>query len=120
VGYVLNVALQAMFLPYSAHSLSMVLLPFVRTPSVLDCLDEWIRRPLRMCLLKQWKKPGTKRRNFGALGIPENRARLISGSHKGYWRLTNTPQVNKALGLVYWCNQGLISLGERYRELRCA
>nr|WP_242832424.1 group II intron maturase-specific domain-containing protein [Desulfosporosinus orientis] len=27
----------------------------VDTLSVLQALDEWIRRRLRMCLLKQWK-----------------------------------------------------------------
>lgn len=86
-------------------------------PSILQSLDEWIRRRLRMCLLKQWKKPRTRRRNLVALGIPEDWARLISGSRKGYWRLSNTPQVNKAFGLAYWRDQGLISLYETYRKL---
>ncbi|HHV76302.1 MAG TPA: group II intron reverse transcriptase/maturase [Syntrophothermus lipocalidus] len=86
-------------------------------PSILQSLDEWIRRRLRMCLLKQWKRPRTRRKNLVALGIPEDWARLISGSRKGYWRLSNTPQVNKALGLAYWRNQGLISLYETYRKL---
>lgn len=88
------------------------------TPTVLQALDEWVRRRLRMCLLKQWKRPATKRRNLVALGIPEDWARLISGSRKGYWRLAKTPQVNKALGLAYWRDQGLTSLADRYRELR--
>lgn len=90
------------------------------TPSVLQSLDEWIRRRLRMCLLKQWKKPRTKRRNLVALGIPDDWAMLISGSRKGYWRLANTPQVNKALGFAYWRSQGLLSLTEMYRGLRSA
>jgi hypothetical protein len=71
-----------------------------------------------MCLLKQWKRPRTRRRNLVALGIPEDWARHISGSRKGGWRLANTPQVNKALGLAYWRSQGLVSLVDRYRELR--
>ena len=62
------------------------------TPSVLNSLDEWIRRRLRICLLKQWKKPGTKRRELVALGIPDEWATLISSSRKGYWRLANTPR----------------------------
>lgn len=85
-----------------------------QAPSVLEALDEWIRRRLRMCLLKQWKKPATKRRKLVALGIPKEWAQLISRSRKGYWRLANTPQVNKALGLSFWKNQGLMSLVERY------
>jgi group II intron reverse transcriptase/maturase len=91
-----------------------------QTRSVFEGLDEWIRRRLRACLLKQWKKTKTKRRNLVLRGIPEEWASLISGSRKKYWRLSNTHQVNKALGLAYWQEQGLISLVKRYDELRCA
>ncbi len=88
------------------------------TRSVFASLDEWVRRRLRMCLLKQWKKSKTKRRKLVGLGIPEDWARNISGSRKGYWRLALTPQMNKALGLAYWRDQGLVSLVERYDALR--
>ncbi|WP_287193312.1 group II intron reverse transcriptase/maturase [Syntrophothermus sp.] len=88
------------------------------TRSVLQSLDEWVRRRLRMCYLKQWKKPKTKLRNLIVLGIPADWAALISGSRKGYWRLANTPQMNKALGLAFWRNQGLRSLVGRYDQLR--
>jgi RNA-directed DNA polymerase len=88
------------------------------TRSVFQSLDEWVRRRLRMCLLKHWKKPKTRRRNLIALGIPEEQAVLISSSRKGYWRLSKTPQLNKALGLAYWREQGLISLVERLDMLR--
>jgi len=90
----------------------------IETPSTLRSLDEWIRRRLRMCCLKQWKRPKTIRKNLIALGIKEEWARKISGSRKGYWRLACTPQVNKALGLQYWKDQGLISLVEKYQQLR--
>ena len=33
-------------------------------PSVFHKLDQWIRRRLRMCILKQWKNIGTKRVSF--------------------------------------------------------
>lgn len=88
------------------------------TRSVFQSLDEWTRRRLRMCLLKQWKKPKTKRKNLIALGIPRDWATLISGSRKGYWRLSNTPQINKALGIAYWQKQGLKSLVERFDAFR--
>lgn len=88
------------------------------TRSVIQRLDEWIRRRLRMCYLKQWKKPKTKRKKLIALGIPKKWAVLISSSRKGIWRLSNTPQVNKALGLAFWREQGLKSLVKRYDELR--
>lgn len=89
----------------------------IETPSILQELDEWLRRRLRMCLLKQWKKPKTKLKKLVALGIPREWAKLISCSRKGYWRLANTPQVNKALGLAYWRSQGLLSLVDCYHGL---
>lgn len=88
------------------------------TRSKIQALDEWVRRRLRMCYLKQWKKPKTKKRRLVALGIPHEWAALIGGSRKGHWRLVHTPQVNKALGLAFWRNKGLKSLTERYDKLR--
>ncbi|MEA4882920.1 MAG: group II intron maturase-specific domain-containing protein [Clostridia bacterium] len=49
-----------------------------RTSSVYQEMDQWIRRRLRMCLLKQWKRPKTVRRNLVALGIPSEWASMIS------------------------------------------
>lgn len=80
------------------------------TPSVFQGFDQWVRRRLRMCLLKQWKRPKTVRCELAKLGISPDWARNISGSRKGYWRLANTPQINKALGFRYWRTQGLFSL----------
>ena len=88
------------------------------TRSTFQSLDEWTRRRLRMCLLKQWKKPKTKRRILESLGIPKEWVSLISGSRKGYWRLSNSPQLNKALGLAYWRSQGLKSLVGRFDAIR--
>ena len=88
------------------------------TRSVIQELDEWIRRRLRMCYLKQWKKPQAVYRNLVKLGLAPDFARRICGSGKGYWRLSNTPQMNKALGLTFWANQGLLSLTQRYDQYR--
>ena len=84
-----------------------------QTKSVFQELDEWIRRRMRMCLLKQWRRCKTKLSKLVNLGIPEKWAGCIAFSRKKYWRLANTPQVNKALGFKYWREQGLVSLVER-------
>ena len=90
------------------------------TKSVIEDLDGWIRRRLRACLLKQWKKPKTKYRNLVTLGIAPEEARKLAGSRKGYWPLAKTEQVHKALGLAYWRDQGLLSLVDMYRQLHIA
>ena len=90
------------------------------TVSVIQGLDEWIRRRLRMCMLKQWKQPKTKYRNLVALGIDPEEARKLAGSRKGYWALAKTEQTHKALSLAYWRNQGLLSLVDMYQQLHTA
>jgi group II intron reverse transcriptase/maturase len=88
-----------------------------QTKSVFEEFDEWIRRRLRMCLLKQWKRCKTKLTNLTKQGIDETWAGRIAYSRKQYWRLANSPQVNKAFGLKYWREQGLVGLVERHYEL---
>ena len=71
-----------------------------------------------MCLLKQWKQCKTKLRNLKRLGIPEKWGGRIAYSRKMYWRLANTPQINKALDCASRHNQGLINLVDRYNKVR--
>ncbi len=79
-------------------------------------LDGWIRRRLRMCLWKQWKKYKTRLRNLRALGVPEWAAHKMAASRRGPWEMSRN--INKALNTSYWENQGLQSLLNRFMELR--
>ena len=88
------------------------------TKSVFKELDGWIRRRLRMCLWKNWKKPKTKIRNLIKLGVPKGKAYEWGNSRKGYWRISKSPILHKTLGNSYWSNQGLKSLQKRYEFLR--
>lgn len=88
------------------------------TPSVFKTLESWIRRRLRMCVWKSWKKPSTKVRKLTGLGIPKGKAHEWDNSRKGYWRISKSPILHKALGNSYWSSQGLKSLVSRYETLR--
>jgi group II intron reverse transcriptase/maturase len=81
-------------------------------------LDGWTRRRLRACMLAVWKMPSTRRRELMALGISERKAKMIAGSRKGCWVLSRTPQLNQALGKVYWQRQGSISLEQLHSVIR--
>ncbi|PAE09425.1 maturase, partial [Niallia circulans] len=39
-------------------------------------------------------------------------------SRKGYWRVSNSPILDKTLDISYWNNQGFKSLQTRYKFLR--
>lgn len=88
------------------------------TKSIFLELDKWIRRRLRMCLWKNWKKPKTKIRNLIQLGVPQWQAYEWGNTRKGYWRISNSPILHRTLGNSYWRNQGLKSLEARYENLR--
>jgi RNA-directed DNA polymerase len=87
------------------------------TPSVLEELDEWIRRRLRQLLWKRWKRGRTRYRELIALGVPRERAAL-GAVGKSPWHMARTPVIHEALSNAYWRNAGLESLIGRYRKLR--
>jgi len=88
------------------------------TKSTFLELDKWIRRRLRMCLWKNWKKPKTKMRNLIQLGVPQWQAYEWGNTRKSYWRISKSPILHRTLGNSYWRNQGLKSLEARYENLR--
>jgi len=89
------------------------------TPSVFEELDAWLRRRLRACRWKEWKRGRTRYRMLRKLGVPERTARQ-GFSHKGVWRMAGVGAMQQALSRSYWADQGLCSLAERYAAIRIA
>jgi group II intron reverse transcriptase/maturase len=90
------------------------------TPTVLERLDRWLRRRLRQVRWKEWKRTRSKLRNLRAAGIPERDAREWAYSRKGYWRISNSPVLARALPTAYWADHGLQGFAEPYRRFRDA
>ncbi|QNF30690.1 group II intron reverse transcriptase/maturase [Metabacillus elymi] len=88
------------------------------TPSIFKGLESWIRRRLRLCYWKQWKLPKTRIRKLIGLGIDKHKAYEWGNSRKGYWRITSSPILHRALNNSFWRKEGLKSLSERYETLR--
>lgn len=88
------------------------------TPSVFKDLEGWIRRRLRLCYWKQWKLPKTRIRKLIGFGIDKHKAYEWGNTRKGYWRITNSPKLSRALNNAFWRKEGLKSLYERYESLR--
>ena len=89
------------------------------TPYILKMLEGWIRRRLRMCLWKQWKKIRTKYYNLIKLGLPDWAALRLANTRKAYWHIAGD-SLNSALPNAYWANLGLMSLTNRYCVIRSA
>lgn len=85
---------------------------------VLRDLDEWLRRRIRMCYWKRWKKTKTKCDNLVKLGIGKEDAWRCANTRKGYWRNSNNPILNRALSNERLKKQGFPTLTERYLKVR--
>ena len=78
-----------------------------RSYAGLVALDQWLRRRVRLCYWKQWKRPRTRRRHLLALGIPRDEVKLATRSRKGYWRMAGNSIVQRALTKQWLWNQGV-------------
>ena len=82
--------------------------------STLKTLDEWLRRRIRLCYWKQWKRIKTKHDNLKRLGIDNYKAWEYANTRKGYWRISNSPILARTLTNKYLKEQGFITLIERF------
>jgi RNA-directed DNA polymerase len=84
---------------------------FCETPSVLQRLDEWVRRRLRCFLWKQWKRGRTRFKELTTRGVGKDLAAQTAGSPHGPWRLSCSPALSIALPKRYFASLGIPSVG---------
>lgn len=84
----------------------------------VEQLDYWIRRRIRACYLKQWRKLRTRIRNLIKLGVPTDLAISVGKSSKGYYRLSKTKAMHLGLTNQWLKAQGLVSLKEQWVKYR--
>lgn len=80
-------------------------------------LEQWLRRRLRACIWKQWKKVKTRYKNLRRLGISKYKAWEYANTRKGYWRISNSPIVTTTLGNKYLEELGYKSMTKRYQSI---
>jgi RNA-directed DNA polymerase len=80
-------------------------------------LDTWLRRRVRMCYWKDWKRPRPRRRRLLALGADLAEVHLATRSRKGYWRMSNNRIVQQALSNRWLCGQGVPNMKQQWIEL---
>ena len=77
-------------------------------------LDEWLRRRIRMCFWKQWKKICTKHDNLVKLGMGKQKAWEYANTRKSYWHSANSPILNRTLTKEHLRKIGFVTVAERY------
>ncbi|MGH8066928.1 MAG: group II intron maturase-specific domain-containing protein [Candidatus Entotheonellia bacterium] len=93
------------WLNYFGHSHSYVALVEV---------DHWLRRRVRLCYWKQWKRPRTRRRHLRALGRSRDEVPLATRSRKGCWRMAGNSIVQRALTNQWLGAQGVPNMRQQW------
>jgi RNA-directed DNA polymerase len=81
-------------------------------------LDHWLRRRVRLCYWKQWKRPRTRRRHLLALGLSRDQVQRATRSRKGDWRMAGNSIVQRALTHQWWWAQGVPNVRQQWVGLQ--
>ena len=80
-------------------------------------LTQWLRRRIRMYIWKQWKRVRTRYSELQRHGIPQDQAWQWANTRKGYWRISKSPIVNRALPDKHLVSLGLKEFTQKYEVL---
>lgn len=80
-------------------------------------LDKWVRRRLRACYWKQWRKPSARIRNLMKLGLDRNEAVPFGSCSRGAWFMSRCESVQSTLTNAHLATTGLVNLSEVWSKL---
>ena len=80
-------------------------------------IDKWLRRRIRMCYLKRWRKPRKRVRELTKLRVNLQQAIDLAMSRKGPWHLARTEAMQKAMTNGWPKDQGLVNVKLFFRGL---
>ncbi|MDR4510021.1 MAG: group II intron reverse transcriptase/maturase [Candidatus Brocadiaceae bacterium] len=75
-------------------------------------LDHWLRRRIRMCYWKQWRRCRKRVKELLNLGCSKRQAILTALSRKSYWHLSKTLATQMGMTNLWLKKQGLVSIRE--------
>ena len=84
---------------------------------LMDELNQWIRRRLRMYIWKQWKRVYTKFRNLRKLGATEQKAWDWAKTRKAYWRLAGSAPLNTTITNERLECRGYADISKKYEAV---
>ncbi len=86
--------------------------------SLLEEIDMWYRRRLRMVIWKQWKRIKTKLKNLIKLGVEKSKAWEWANTRKGYWRISNSFIISTTISTDRLRKAGYLFLSDHYQKVR--
>ena len=109
-------------MPYRFHKLAQYVRGWMGYFGISDYyrpipeIDQWLRRRVRMCYWKQWRKVRTKVRNLLALGTGKRHAILTALSSKSYWHLSRTLATQTGMTNDWLKSQGLLCVRDLWMK----
>jgi group II intron reverse transcriptase/maturase len=85
---------------------------------LLERVDMWYRRRLRMVIWKQWKRVRTRLRNLIKLGVKKHKAWEFANTRKGYWHTAKSPILQTSITNARLNQAGYIFLLDYYRLVK--
>jgi len=85
---------------------------------LLERVDTWYRRRLRMVIWKQWKRVRTRGRNLIKLGINKYKAWEWANTRKGYWHIANSFILSRTVTDERLRLAGYVFFSDYYRSVR--
>lgn len=83
---------------------------------LMEQLDQWIRRRLRACIWKTWKRIKTRAINLMKLGLPKSKSWEFANTRKGYWRISNSPILSRTITNERLINSGFVCMASLYQK----
>ena len=77
-------------------------------------LDQWLRRRIRLCIWKRWKRVRTRFSELKKRGLSKEKAWEFANTRKSYWRISKSPIMNVAYKDKDLENLGLFSITKYY------
>jgi RNA-directed DNA polymerase len=84
----------------------------------IEQLDKWLRRRIRMCYWKQWRKPRIRIGNLLKMGTSKRQAISTGLSRKGYWRLSKTLATHTGMTNEWLEAQGMLSIRQLWMKVQ--
>ena len=81
-------------------------------------LDKWIRRRIRACIWKRWKRVRSRFKYLKKLGISSGKAWQFANTRKSYWRVSNSPILNRTITTQRLIERGYKSFLAQYMKVR--
>jgi uncharacterized protein (DUF2164 family) len=98
----------------------MTYFALAETPKSLRELDGWVRRRVRLCVWKTWKRVRTRVRKLRSFGVRNDLALMTANCRRGHWYVAGGSTLSFALSAEWLAAQGLTSLYDRWLQLKSA